>query len=200
MAPSHGAELALLLLGGFHAMVDDVVAALADRGHAGVRPMHEFALRAIDGGADTASELGRRLAVSKQAAAKTIAALEELGYVERAADPADARRKRLVVTDHGHDLTAVGGALFDDVRERWARQIGARRLDALQADLATLVAPRPIRAEDLALAGGLSPGPRTLPVTPRAWPTSPPAARRRRSPAAGCPASRRGARRRRASA
>jgi hypothetical protein len=37
------------------------------------------ALRAIDTGADTASELGRRLSVSKQAAAKTLAALQRLG-------------------------------------------------------------------------------------------------------------------------
>lgn len=36
-----------LLLGGFHSMVDDVVVGLASRGHAGVRPVHEFALRAI---------------------------------------------------------------------------------------------------------------------------------------------------------
>ena len=84
MARSQGAELALLLLGGFHSMTDEVIAGLAGRGHPGVRPVHEFALRAIDTGADTASELGRRLSVSKQAAAKTIAALQRLGYVDRA--------------------------------------------------------------------------------------------------------------------
>jgi len=88
MPHSQGAELALLLLGGFHSMVDVVVDELDRRGHPGVRPVHEFALRAIDGGADTASELGRRLDVSKQAAAKTIAALQRLGYVERAPDRA----------------------------------------------------------------------------------------------------------------
>ena len=76
MAASRGAELALLLLGGFHSMTDEVIAELADRGHPGVRPVHEFALRAIDTGADTASELGRRLSVSRQAAAKTITAMQ----------------------------------------------------------------------------------------------------------------------------
>src|SRR5262245_49455860 len=137
MPPSQGAELALLLLGGFHSMVDEVVAELERRGHAGVRPVHEFALRAIDGGAETASELGRRLSVSKQAAAKTIAALEELGYVDREPDPGDARRKRLRVTAHGHELTEIGGVLFDGVRARWAAAIGAEQLDALQAQLDT---------------------------------------------------------------
>src|SRR5271154_3872110 len=104
MPTSKGAELALLLLGGFHTMVDEVTVELERRGHPGVRPVHEFALRAIDGGADTASELGRRLAVTKQAAAKTLVALEEMKYVEREADSSDARRKRIRVTHRGHEL------------------------------------------------------------------------------------------------
>jgi DNA-binding MarR family transcriptional regulator len=153
MSSTDGADLALLLLGGFHAMVDEVIAELAHRGHPDLRPVHEFALRAIDDGADTASELGRRLAVTKQAAAKTIVALERLGYVEREDDPGDARRKRLRVTAHGHDMTTVGRALFDDVRARWATEVGAERLDALQAALAQLVAPRDFRAEDVARPG-----------------------------------------------
>ena len=131
-------------------MVDEVVAELGRRGHPGARAVHEFALRAIDGGAVTASDLGRRLSVSKQAAAKTIAALEELGYVDRGADPADARRKRLRVTAHGHEFMAVGGALFDDVRARWAAQIGAQELDTLQAHLGRLVERRTFGADDLA--------------------------------------------------
>ena len=90
-------------------------------------------------GADTASELGRRLSVSKQAAAKTIAALQKLGYVDREVDPNDGRRKRLRVTPRGYEMIAIGGALFDDVRERWAAQIGVRQLSALEAHLGQLV-------------------------------------------------------------
>jgi DNA-binding MarR family transcriptional regulator len=150
MAVSPGANLALLLLSGFHTMVDEVTGELERRGHPGVRPVHEFALRAVDDGATTASELARRLDVSRQAAAKTIAALEGLGYVERVDDPQDARRKRLQVTDHGHDLMSVGGALFDDVRERWSAEIGARELHALEAHLGRLARPRPLGADDLA--------------------------------------------------
>ena len=51
--------------------------------------MHGFAIRAIATGADSASDLGPRTAVSKQAAAKTIAVLEERGHVAREVDPAD---------------------------------------------------------------------------------------------------------------
>ncbi|MDA0174402.1 MarR family winged helix-turn-helix transcriptional regulator [Solirubrobacter taibaiensis] len=150
MPPSDGAALALLLLGGFHSMVDEVVPQLEARGHTGVTPVHEFALRAIAGGADTASALGRRLSVSKQAAAKTIAALEQLDYVAREADAADARRKRIAVTPRGHELMEVGGALFDDVRARWAARIGTTELQQLEAHLSQLVERRSFGAEDLA--------------------------------------------------
>jgi DNA-binding MarR family transcriptional regulator len=146
---SQGADLALLLLGGFHAMVDEVTVELEARGHAGVRPVHEFALRAVDGGADTASELGRRLGVTKQAAAKTIAALETFGYVSRESDPGDARRKRLRVTPRGHELMAIGGAQFDEVRERWAQQVGREALERAEAVLGALVKTRPLGADDL---------------------------------------------------
>lgn len=116
--PSPGVELALLLLDGFRSMTDDVCAELARRGHPGVRASYEFTLRAIDAGADTASELGRRLSVTKQAAAQTITVLEQLGYVDRVADPSDARLKRLRVTPRGHEMMTLGAALFDQVRDR----------------------------------------------------------------------------------
>jgi len=147
---SPGAELALLLLGSFQAMVDEVHGELASRGHEGVRASQEFALRAIDRGADTATELGRSLSVSKQAAAKTIAALERLGYVERDTDPTDARRKRLRVTARGHDMMTLGAALFTEVRDRWAAQIGAEQLDALEAHLTRLTQNQPASTNDLA--------------------------------------------------
>ena len=150
MGRSSGAELALLLLGGFRCMVEDVAGELAARGHEGVRASHEFALRAIDEGADTASELGRRLSVTKQAAAQTIAVLEQRGYVDREADPNDARRKRLRVTPRGHDMMSAGAALFDEVRDRWAAQIGTQQLDALQAHLAQLTEHQPPGRGDLA--------------------------------------------------
>lgn len=86
-----GADLALLLLAGFRTLADRAAAELAERGYEDVRPVHDFALHSILSGADSASELARRMSVTRQAAAKTIATLEERGYVERRSDPADGR-------------------------------------------------------------------------------------------------------------
>jgi hypothetical protein len=120
-----GADLALLLLGGFRSLVDDAVDELALRGHEDVRPVHDFA---------------------KQAAAKTIAVLQERGYVARDTDPLDARRKRLQVTDLGFEVLRQGEAIFDELRDRWERQIGPAELERLETHLAALVgASSPIR-------------------------------------------------------
>ena len=140
-----GADLALLLLGGFRALVDDANDELARRGYEDVRPVHDFAMRAIASGADNASELGRRLSVSKQAAAKTIAVLHERGYVARDTDPLDARRKRLQVTALGFEVLRQGEAIFDELRSRWEQQIGSAGLESLEAHLTALVGVSAIR-------------------------------------------------------
>src|ERR1700748_219222 len=88
---SYGFELPLLLFGGFRSIIDELHAELARRGHPDVRPPHGSALQAIGLGGATATEPGRRLGISKQAAGKTIDRLEELGYVHRSRDDADPR-------------------------------------------------------------------------------------------------------------
>ena len=127
-------EMPLLLLGAFRSLVDEAHVVLADRGHPGVRPVHGFALQAIGGGA-TASEVGARLGVSKQAAAKTIAMLEAQGYVERRDDPADARRRRVIPTQRGRDLLAESARAFREAVARWERVAGAEDVARLGATL-----------------------------------------------------------------
>ncbi|MFC8801545.1 MarR family winged helix-turn-helix transcriptional regulator [Promicromonospora sp. NPDC057138] len=143
-----GADLALLLLGGFRTLVDAATVELAARGYDDVRPVHDFAMRAIAAGADSAADLGRRTSVSKQAAAKTIAVLVDRSYVSREPDPGDARRKRLQVTPLGFEVLRQGESIFDELREKWARQIGAAELAALEAQLTKLVGDGAVRVDE----------------------------------------------------
>src|ERR1700753_3444295 len=133
-----GADLAQLLLGGFRLLADQATAELVARGYAEIRPAQEFALQAILSGADNASDLGRRMSVTKQAAAKTVAVLEERGYVARDPAPADKRRMRLYVTDHGLAMLREGEGIFDKLREQWEEQVGAGPLAQVEATLAQL--------------------------------------------------------------
>jgi DNA-binding MarR family transcriptional regulator len=151
-----GAELALLLLGCFRSLVDTATAELASQGFEDFTPVHEFALRAIVAGADSASELGRRTAVSKQAAAKTIGVLVERGYVSSAPDPHDARRKRLQVTPRGFEVMEQGEAILESVRQRWERQIGRSELAMVETYLAELVGDAAIRVD---APGAVAPDP-----------------------------------------
>ena len=141
-----GADLALLLLGGFRTLVDRASDELARRGFPDVRPVvHDFAMRAVAAGADDVTRLSRRLSVSRQAAAKTIAVLEERGYVTREPDPLDGRRKRLQVTALGFEVLRQGEQIFDELRDSWERQISADGLERLEEHLAALVGTPAIR-------------------------------------------------------
>jgi DNA-binding MarR family transcriptional regulator len=130
-----GHELALRLLLGFRVLVDAVHADLTSHGHPELRPVHGFVLQAVGPSGATAVELGRRLGVSKQAAAKHIDFLEDRGYLERTTDPRDARRKPVRVTGQGLDFLRRSAVAFDEVRAGWARTLGEQRLRALEADL-----------------------------------------------------------------
>jgi DNA-binding MarR family transcriptional regulator len=136
-----GFELPLLLLAGFRALIDELHAELARQGHPHVRPAHGFAMQAIGPGGASASEVGRRLGVSKQAAGKTIDRLEEIGYAERVDDPADGRRKLVRLTPHGVDALTRSAAIFDRLRARWAAALGADRLADLEDALRAMAGP-----------------------------------------------------------
>ena len=130
-----GFELPLLLAGAFRALVDDLHAELARRGHPAARPLHGFALQAIGPDGATVSEIGRRLGVSKQAAAKTVAGLERLGYALREDNPSDARAVLVRRGVAGEELLALSAEAFDRIRAAWVAELGRDRVARLEDDL-----------------------------------------------------------------
>jgi DNA-binding MarR family transcriptional regulator len=151
---TRGFELPLLLFGGFRSIIDELHAELARRGHPDVRPAHGFALQAIGLGGATATEAGRRLGVSKQAAGKTIDRLEELGYVHRSGDDADRRRKLASLTPRGVEVLALSAMIFEDIRSRWAGTLGTGRLSDLEDGLRRMVPGEKFRLDVPGWFGG----------------------------------------------
>jgi DNA-binding MarR family transcriptional regulator len=109
--------------------------------------VHDFALHSILSGAADASQLGRAMSVTKQAAARTISILEERGYVAREPDEADRRRMRLQVTERGLAMLHEGEAIFDEIRDRWAEQVGVESIGALENALRLLVGDNVVRLD-----------------------------------------------------
>jgi DNA-binding MarR family transcriptional regulator len=134
-----GFELPLLLLAGFRAVIDEAHADLAARGHPGLRPAHGFAMQAIGVHGASASEVGRRLGVSKQAAGKTVDRLEALGYVERVDDPRDARSKLVRLTPRGLESLRLSAEIFERLRADWVTRLGADRVRLVESSLRTVV-------------------------------------------------------------
>jgi len=135
------------MLAGFRTFADRTTVELAKRGYEDIRPVHDFALHSILSGAADASQLGRAMSVTKQAAARTISVLEERGYVSREPDPDDRRRMRLRVTERGLAMMREGESIFDEIRERWENQMGADALGTVEAALRQLVGDNVVRLD-----------------------------------------------------
>jgi DNA-binding MarR family transcriptional regulator len=133
-----GYELPLLLLGAFRSIIDDLHAELARCGHHQARPVHGFALQAIGADSVTIGELGRRLGVSKQAAAKTARSLEQAGYIKRGPNASDGRSQVLTRSALGVEMLELSAEIFDRLRRKWARELGKERVHQLEEDLASL--------------------------------------------------------------
>ncbi|MBW5483204.1 MarR family winged helix-turn-helix transcriptional regulator [Streptomyces bambusae] len=134
-----GYELPLLLFGAFRTLIDRLHARLAEEGHPDMRPAHGFAMQAVGAGGATASEIGRRLGVSKQAAGKTVDRLVALGYAERIDDTHDARRKLVRLTPHGHDALHRSAVVFDELRAEWVAALGGERVRDIENGLREVV-------------------------------------------------------------
>lgn len=149
-----GYELPLLLFAGFRTLIDRLHAELARQGHPDIRPAHGFAMQAVGATGATASEVGRRLGVSKQAAGKTVDRLIALGYAARTGDPDDARRKLVRLTPHGIDALRRSAEIFDGLRAEWASAMGRGRLRDLEADLRGVIPAEAFRLDAAGWLGG----------------------------------------------
>src|SRR5262245_26964352 len=101
------ADLSLASLFAGWAMADEIQRRLAADGFGDLRFADGFVFQHLVGGPVTIGVLAERLAVTQQAASKSVADLERRGYVARAADPDDARVRRVALTPRGDGAIAA---------------------------------------------------------------------------------------------
>jgi DNA-binding MarR family transcriptional regulator len=134
MSPTTDLAMPFLLMTAFRGLVDAVGDGLAAAGYPAVRATHGFAMQAIGSGC-TSVELGQRLGVTKQAATKTAATLEDLGFITRVPSSTDGRERLLVPTQRGQQMLSLSASLFTQQIQQWRARVGD---DSVDATLATL--------------------------------------------------------------
>jgi len=138
-------NIAILLREPLRALNEELIARLAEHGHATVRLPHGNVLQYLDDAGTTVSVLAERAHLTKQAMAQLVAHLEAEGYVERVPDPADRRAKLVRATGRGRDVYAVVRDYVAETEARLERALGAarmRRLRALLEELNAELVPR----------------------------------------------------------
>jgi DNA-binding MarR family transcriptional regulator len=128
-------NLATLMREAFVALNDLVLARLAERGHAEVRPAHSAVFQYLDDTGTTVSTLAERAQMTKQAMAELVRHLEIHGYVVRVPDPGDRRAKLVRPTHRGREVFAIAQQLVPEVEDRLGLLLGPDRVAALRADL-----------------------------------------------------------------
>jgi DNA-binding MarR family transcriptional regulator len=131
--------LARLFAMAYRLLVDELHTQLADRGWTGVRPAFGFVLLALRDGPASQRELPEVLGTTKQAVSKLVDAMVAAAFLERVADPGDARAKRVQLSARGRALLSDVEVIWADLESGWAQTLGHARLDDLRADLQTVL-------------------------------------------------------------
>jgi DNA-binding MarR family transcriptional regulator len=139
MGPVTGVPLARLFAMAYRLLVDELHERLADRGWTDVRPAFGFVLVALRDGPASLRDLPDVLGTTKQAVSKLVDAMVAAGLVQRVADAADARAKRVQLSARGRMLLSDVEEIWADLEAGWAQTLGDARLDDLRADLETVL-------------------------------------------------------------
>lgn len=134
---ARGRNMRQLLLRAARTVNRHVVEGLHARGYGNLRSTHTTLLSNLPLAGGTISETAERAGVSKQAMGRLAADLEGAGYIRLAGDPADARTRRLELTEAGLRLMLDSLDVMAALERRYAGLIGGERLravlDGLQA-------------------------------------------------------------------
>jgi DNA-binding MarR family transcriptional regulator len=105
----------------------------------GLRPAHALLLVPLLAGGRHAASLAAELGVSRQAVAQVVAALERDGYVQRIADPGDARAKLVCLTPKGRAGLRAMRSSARATEDAWRQRLGPERLAAFRETLLMLL-------------------------------------------------------------
>jgi DNA-binding MarR family transcriptional regulator len=107
-------------------------------GFMGLRHAHGYVFQHLLGGPRSISELATLLEVTQQAASKTVAELEKLGFIEQTPSE-DARVRRVRLSARGLAAVEKSRALRAELQERFERRHGKRAVEDARKLLAQVL-------------------------------------------------------------
>ncbi len=141
-----------LLLRAHRAFSERALRKLRQRGHTRLSMAHTSLLPHLDVQGTQATVLAERMGITKQAAGRIIADLEQEGYVRRLPNPADQRASMVVFTDAGRQFLQDAYYVKKEIEAEYTALLGEERAQQLRSILQELLSKEdaPPTAEQLA--------------------------------------------------
>src|SRR3954447_18714150 len=102
---------------------------LRERGHSELRYSHGFLFQQLVEGSRPVGEIAENLGVTSQAVSKSVRELEALGYVDRSADRADGRIRRVGLTERGRAVLEAGRSIRARLNAELVDALGGERVE-----------------------------------------------------------------------
>ncbi len=128
---------AVLMFIAHRAMEVEVLTAMSGAGHTVTLAQARVFQRIAPGGSRL-TELAEQAQVTKQTAGFLVDQLQSAGYVERVADPSDARARLIRLSERGRTAADMAAGVVRDVERDWRRHLGAKRWGQLREALVRL--------------------------------------------------------------
>jgi DNA-binding MarR family transcriptional regulator len=112
---------------------------LAAKGFSPIKPTFGYVFRALEAETLTTAQLAARLQITSQGMAKVVEEMVNAGYLDRRADPADARVRLLELNARGRAAVATARAFHAEFEARLGGSAGERRVATTRAVLTEIV-------------------------------------------------------------
>jgi DNA-binding MarR family transcriptional regulator len=127
-----------LLLNAFRYFEQGLMVRLREAGYGELGRVHLSVLRQVDFAGTRVTELADRVGVTKQAMSQFLSECEDLGFLERRADPSDGRAKLVYFTAKGQAFMNAVKRVIQSAEKEIVATLGAAEVERLRDGLKKL--------------------------------------------------------------